>query len=109
MFQVSLESAVLFWDIAPTNKRSVMEQIRALNECCDLGALAGMIVGTHPTLGLHAWAESVRETLGKVVPQTGQYPILVNADLDHLAPTWIIPYADEICVDGDVGLVSPRS
>lgn len=107
-FGVSLDGAVLFWDIAMFNRHvPVRPLFAALLKCADLSCLAGMIVGFHPWLAPEVWARTVAGLLREDLAGTA-FPVLVNADLSHLCPSWIVPFGEEVILDAS-GVVFPRA
>jgi muramoyltetrapeptide carboxypeptidase len=106
-FDIHWEDKVLFWDVAFTNKLPTRPQLEALCGCTDLSGLAGMIVGAHPRLGLAEWAAELAQVVADLLPGT-TFPILANADLSHVAPTWIVPYGAEVVLDDTEGVTFTR-
>jgi muramoyltetrapeptide carboxypeptidase LdcA involved in peptidoglycan recycling len=106
-FPPSREPMVLFWDLAAANDRPPTAQLAELGQLIDLTGLAGMIVGAHWVLDPPDWAAAVTMLLDEVVP-AATYPVVVNSDLSHLSPTWIVPYGEKVRVDSEAGIVFPR-
>lgn len=98
--------AVLFWDVHPSNIAPLPDQLRRLAARCDLTRLAGMVVGVDLTVGPEPWAEAVRAALAPHVANLS-YPIVANADLGHLQPSWIVPYGATVTLDTGTGLIFP--
>ena len=98
--------AVLFWDVAFSNTEPLAGQVLRLAELCDLSALAGMVVGVSEEIRFGPWEAEVREALAPLMDRAG-YPIVVNADLGHLSPSWIVPYGATVRFDTSVGLEFP--
>jgi muramoyltetrapeptide carboxypeptidase len=105
-FDLSLESTVLFWDVA-YHGLDVQPLFKEVCDRVDLTRLAGMVVGAHPTIPPSEWASEVNKLLWKLLPGT-EFPVLVNADLSHLQPPWIVPYGEEVILDDAQGVVFPR-
>ncbi|WP_432994444.1 LD-carboxypeptidase [Dactylosporangium sp. CA-233914] len=105
-FGLRLSSAVLFWHNA-FNGPDPQRSLRRLADRTDLGGLAGMIVGPHPRIAPLRWAATVGDLLDELVPQAA-YPVVVNADISHLSPTWTVPYGEEVVIDSAAGIVFPR-
>lgn len=107
-FHMSLDGAVLFWDISMFNLHlPVRPAFEALSNHADLSRLAGMIVGHHPWLAPPVWAATIGGLLRDELAGAG-FPVLANADLSHLCPSWIVPYGEEVVLDDASGVVFPR-
>lgn len=106
-FDLRPEGAVLFWDVTTVNNRPLREQLEEVLECFDLTRLRGMIVGAHTQIPPPAWAEMLRTVLDELTPGV-TYPVLANADLSHLSPAWIVPYADDVDLNSEHGVVFRR-
>jgi muramoyltetrapeptide carboxypeptidase LdcA involved in peptidoglycan recycling len=100
-------SAILFWDVAPTNDKPLVPQLRQLSDTCDLGQLSAMLVGTNSKLAGAAWTQAVRAALEETMPGA-DFPVVVNADLGHLSPNWLIPYGELARLTPDEGLCFRR-
>lgn len=111
-FTMTLDSSVLFWHLAFKGPDPELT-FRKLVERVDLSGLAAMIVGAHPTISPPEWAARVSDLIEELLPHT-TYPVVANADISHLDPTWTVPYGEQVIVDsaGEVGapgeLVFPR-
>ncbi|MFI7602160.1 LD-carboxypeptidase [Actinoplanes sp. NPDC049681] len=104
-FGLELDGAVLFWDIS-YHGLPVGPLFEALCERVDLTGLAGMLIGAHPLMPLPEWARIVGGLVDRLLPAAG-YPIVVNTDLGHTCPSWIVPYGEEVAVAAD-RIVFPR-
>lgn len=105
-FELSLDSVVLFWHLAfrgPDPEAT----FHALASAVDITRLAGMIVGAHPTIQPPEWAARVSDMVEELLPETS-YPIIANADISHLDPAWTVPYAEEVWLSSDEGMIFPR-
>lgn len=108
-FNLSLDETVLFWDIAMFNRHlPVRPMFEALINRVDLSRLSGMIVGIHPWLAPTVWAQTVDGLLRDALPGA-TFPVLANADLSHLCPSWIVPYGEDVTLDDESGVVFPRT
>lgn len=105
-FSPDLTGTVLFWSVMPNNPAPVDELLRALAERIDLTALAGMVVGTDTRHAPDDWAALVARTLADVVGPV-DYPVLVNAEIGHTDPVWVLPYGLDAVLDSDSGLRFP--
>jgi muramoyltetrapeptide carboxypeptidase LdcA involved in peptidoglycan recycling len=105
-FDLSLDSAVLFWDIG-YHGLPVEPLFKALCASTDLTALAGMVVGAHPMMPPDDWAAVVRGLVDEYLPDS-VHPIVVNADLGHTSPSWTVPYGEEVVLDAPDRLVFRR-
>ena len=117
-FELKVDGCILFWDFSVTHAemRTSTPQER-LAELCDLLAgladrglldgLAGMVVGPHRQHTPDGWAAALDEVLRTVQPMA-TYPVVVNADVGHLDPKWVVPYGREAVLDSAQGLVFPR-
>lgn len=92
-----LEEIVLFWHKA-FKGADARDAFRDLSERHDLSRLAGMIIGAHPGIPPALWAATVADLLDEVLPDA-PYPIVVNADISHLNPTWVVPYGEAVRLD----------
>jgi muramoyltetrapeptide carboxypeptidase len=107
-FDLRLDGTVLFWHVAIHNEQPLRTQLEALSACADLSNLAGMIVGAHPRLAPDQWAQVVDSMMQELLPGTS-FPILTNADLGHLCPSWIVPYGEDVVLDDSKGIIFPRA
>ncbi|OLB79923.1 MAG: hypothetical protein AUI14_08915 [Actinobacteria bacterium 13_2_20CM_2_71_6] len=105
-FDLSLDSAVLFWDIS-YHGLAVEPLFKAACASTDLTRLAGMMVGAHPLMPLADWAATVGALVDEFLPDA-DYPIVVNTDLGHTCPSWIVPYGEEVVVQSPDRIVFPR-
>jgi muramoyltetrapeptide carboxypeptidase LdcA involved in peptidoglycan recycling len=105
-FGLSLESTILFWDLSH-HGLPVRPLFKDMCESTDVTKLAGMIVGAHPTITPAEWTRTVADLADEFVPET-TYPIMVNADLSHLCPSWTVPYGEEVLLDPAGSIVFPR-
>lgn len=106
-FDLSLESTVLFWDIA-YHGLAVQPLFKDMCARTDLTRLAGMMIGAHPLMPLRDWAGIVRDLVDEYLPDV-DYPIVVNTDLGHTCPSWIVPYGEEVVLETPDGIVFPRT
>jgi muramoyltetrapeptide carboxypeptidase LdcA involved in peptidoglycan recycling len=106
-FDMRLDDCVVFWDLTGRTAEGLHENLTALADRVSLKGLAGMVVGPHSRIPPDDWARLLDEALSAVVP-TAPYPILVNADVGHLDPRWVVPYGREAVLDSSRGLVLPR-
>jgi muramoyltetrapeptide carboxypeptidase len=107
-FDLDLAGTVLFWDVAPTNADSVADLLRDAAKVADLGALAGMIVGGDVRYEPEDWADRVSSALSEVVGVV-DYPVVVNADIGHVDPLWLLPYGREAVLDSRDGIHVPAA
>jgi muramoyltetrapeptide carboxypeptidase len=108
-FGLKLDGCVLFWDLRP-HLEDLDGAHRVLAELADrvsLGGLAGMVVGPDVRHTPQAWADVVDDLLSAVLPGA-TYPVIVNADIGHLDPKWVVPYGREVVLDSSSGVVFPR-
>jgi len=106
-FDLTLDSAVLFWDISPVNDIPLHENLERLIACADVSGLAGMIVGANTLVEPERWASTVSSVLDDVLPGLA-CPVVVNADLSHFGPSWIVPYGEQVMLGDETGIVFPR-
>lgn len=107
-FGVSFDGTVLWWDVTEVQSVPVDRLIAALAARTDLTRLAGMVVGANPRLAPEDWVLAVAAALDRHV--TGfDYPVLVNADICHMIPSWTLPYGETAVLDSDRGLIVPRT
>jgi muramoyltetrapeptide carboxypeptidase len=104
-FQLSLDSAVLFWHVA-YHEEPPDRLLRALCEYTDMTGLAGMIVGSHPVLMAAEWAAQVSDMLDDALPDLA-CPVVVNADIGHTSPSWTVPFGETVTLDS-IGLLGFR-
>jgi muramoyltetrapeptide carboxypeptidase LdcA involved in peptidoglycan recycling len=102
------QRVVLFWDLAAETEVPVRRLFEELAGLVDLSRLDGMVVGAHWHIPPDRWAAAVHTRLAEWAPGA-RYPVVVNADLSHLSPTWIVPYGDVVELDPELGVVFPRS
>jgi len=105
-FPQDLAGSVLFWHLMPSYGAPVADILRELARRADLSALAGMVVGTDPRHDPPEWAALVAAVLADVVGPVG-YPVLVNADIGHTDPGWVLPYGVDAVLDSGFGLRFP--
>ncbi|MBS2964818.1 LD-carboxypeptidase [Actinocrinis puniceicyclus] len=107
-FGLELDGHVLAWDISPYSDVPMSRTLREAARAVDLSGLAGMIVGPDVRYGLDEWAGMVREAARSAGP-LGEGPLVVNADIGHMAPTWVVPYGADAELDAAAGTVEfPR-
>jgi muramoyltetrapeptide carboxypeptidase LdcA involved in peptidoglycan recycling len=101
--------AVLFWDIDwdTDDEPPIGEFLQKLNAATDLSALAGMLVGANPYMNSDAWARLVASEIDRVLPEAA-FPVLANVDLGHAAPSWTVPFGEQVVMEPGAGLVFPR-
>jgi muramoyltetrapeptide carboxypeptidase len=105
-FDMTLDSSVLFWHLAFKGPDPEVT-FRKLVDRVDLTGLSAMIVGAHPTISPPEWAARVSDLIEELLPEV-RYPIVANADISHLDPTWTVPYGEQVSVDSAGELVFPR-
>jgi muramoyltetrapeptide carboxypeptidase LdcA involved in peptidoglycan recycling len=105
-FGLSLASTVLFWDIS-YHGLAVQSLFKDTCDHVDLTRLAGMVVGAHPLMPLAEWARTVGDLIDEFLPDAG-YPVVVNADLSHTCPSWIVPFGEEIVLESPDTVVFRR-
>lgn len=105
-FGLSLRSVVLFWDISH-HGLPIRPLFQDMCERTDMVDLAGMIIGAHPTIAPARWAATMADLVDEFLPDAS-YPIVVNSDLSHLSPSWIVPYGEEVHLDSGNWIVFPR-
>jgi muramoyltetrapeptide carboxypeptidase LdcA involved in peptidoglycan recycling len=102
-FTLNLEGTVLFWDVNVTTFTPLASLLDEVTRRTDISRLAGMVVGPNPRYRPEKWADIVssalREATGRI-----DYPIVVNADIGHLDPPWIVPYGMTAVLDSAHGL-----
>jgi muramoyltetrapeptide carboxypeptidase LdcA involved in peptidoglycan recycling len=96
-FSLTLDSAVLFWHFA-FHDTPPDQALRALCDCADLSDLAGMIIGAHPAIPPAPWAAQVSDMLDEMLPGLA-CPVVVNADISNLCPSWTVPYGERVAID----------
>jgi muramoyltetrapeptide carboxypeptidase len=106
VFGLSLRSAVLFWDVA-FHDVAVPPVFKELCDRTDLTGLAGMVVGAHPLIPSDDWAGIVSGLLDEFLPGIS-YPVVVNADVSHMCPSWTVPFAEEVVLEAPSRIVFPR-
>jgi len=106
-FDLSLDGAVLFWDVNLYNEVPIRRLLSDVAECADLTRLAGMLVGAHQRLSAPHWAAQVAQELDAVAPGC-TYPVMVNTDLSHLCPAWLVPYGARVVLGEGDGLLFRR-
>jgi muramoyltetrapeptide carboxypeptidase LdcA involved in peptidoglycan recycling len=106
-FRPSLDGCVVFWDIGLENPAGPVELLSRLADRVPLTPLAGMMVGPRVGHDGRAWVAAVEEALRLVAP-AAQYPVVVNADVGHLDPRWVVPYGADVTLDSERGIVFPR-
>lgn len=108
-FGLKLDGCVLFWDVRPhlENLEGAHTVLAELADRVELGGLAGMVVGPDVRHTPDAWATVVDDLVSAVVPEAA-FPVVVNADIGHLDPKWVVPYGREVVLDSSTGLVFPR-
>jgi muramoyltetrapeptide carboxypeptidase len=107
-FSLRMDGAILFWDVEVHDKGPIREQLLTLCTSTSLAGLAGMIVGAHPRIPPRQWAAAVGALVHDLLPGT-TFPILVNADLSHLCPCWIVPYGEDVIMDEPGSVTFPRT
>jgi muramoyltetrapeptide carboxypeptidase LdcA involved in peptidoglycan recycling len=107
-FDMKLDGRVLFWDIGLLNTDSPRDLLGELASRVSLDGLAGMLVGPDTRHAPAAWADLVEEAVTAAVPRAAGYPILVNADLGHLDPRWVVPYGADVLLGSAHGVVFRR-
>lgn len=108
LFELSLEGTVLFWDVNLFNEVPVRTLLTDLMAHADLSGLAGMVVGANQLVEAGPWAEEVAGLLDELLPGT-RFPVLVNADLSHLCPSWLVPYGARVILGAGDGLEFHRT
>ncbi|MBW1598372.1 LD-carboxypeptidase [Streptomyces sp. JJ38] len=109
-FGLDYDGAVLFWDLDwdTGGDPPIGDMLTRLHSVTDLNRLAGMVVAANPYMDPEDWADLVGTVLARVLPGAS-YPVLVNADLSHAAPSWTVPFGEQVTLDPAAGLVFPRS
>lgn len=102
------DGAVLFWDVNLYNEVPIRDLLADLVAVADLTKLAGMVVGANQVLPAEQWAREVAVLLDELLPGTS-FPVLVNADLSHLCPSWLVPYGSTVVLGESDGLLFPRT
>lgn len=101
---LSLDGAILFWDLASDEEGYLECQFNKICELENLRTLAGMIVADSPWMPFNKWTKSVANVLRHAVGDLN-YPVLVGADCGHYPPSWVLPYGDIVTLSADSGLV----
>jgi muramoyltetrapeptide carboxypeptidase len=106
-FNLKLDGCVLFWDVRlrPGAGESGHGWLAELADLVALDRLAGMVVGPDVRHTPDGWSRVVADMLAEILPGT-TYPVLVNADVGHLDPKWVVPYGRNAVLDS--GVVFPR-
>lgn len=105
-FDLTLDSAVLFWDVS-YHGLPIRPLFQAMCEKADLTRLAGMVIGAHPKAAPAEWARTVAGLLAEFLPEI-DYPVVVNSDLSHTCPAWIVPFGEEVVLEAPDRIVFPR-
>jgi muramoyltetrapeptide carboxypeptidase LdcA involved in peptidoglycan recycling len=106
-FSERLDGMILVWDVTPHSEEPFPETFARVAAEVDLSGIAGMIVGPDVRFSLEDWAEMVRVALDGV--DTGTGPVVVNADVGHLDPTWVVPFGGTVQVQSPDDIVFKRS
>ncbi|MBR7834918.1 LD-carboxypeptidase [Actinospica durhamensis] len=107
-FKLDYRGVLLFWDVTEVQDQPVDTLIRDLAAATDLTGLAGMVVGANPQLDPPVWAAEVAAALERHVPEAA-YPVVVNADICHMTPSWVLPFGEYAELDDHKGLSFPRT
>jgi muramoyltetrapeptide carboxypeptidase len=106
-FDLNVDGCVLFWDVGLQSRRPLLDKLGDLAARVRLDRLAAMLVGPDARRTPPTWARAVATALTEVVP-AAEYPVVVNADIGHLDPKWVVPYGREVHVDSSHGVVFRR-
>lgn len=107
-FDFDYSSTVLFWDVSEEQPAPVEDLVANLAAAVDLTRLAGMVVGSNPRVRPADWVSSVSAALERAVPAP-TYPIVINADICHMTPSWVLPFGEDAVLDSRYGLTFPRT
>lgn len=107
-FGVSFDGAMLWWDVTEVQPEPVDAMMAALAARTDLSRLAGMVVGANSRMAPDDWVRAVAAALDRHVPGY-DYPVLANADICHMVPSWTLPYGEIATLDSGRGLILPRT
>jgi muramoyltetrapeptide carboxypeptidase len=102
-FGLAVNSALLFWHVA-FHDYPPDQAFRKLCQTADLTQIAGMVIGAHPSIPPPQWAAFVSDMLDEALPGLA-CPVVVNADIGNVDPSWTVPYGEEATLDPDVGLI----
>jgi muramoyltetrapeptide carboxypeptidase LdcA involved in peptidoglycan recycling len=105
-FELSLRSKVLFWHVG-YHGLPLQQLFKKLCDKADVTSLAGMIVGAHPVFPPAEWAGTVAGLLDEFLSGSA-FPVVVNADLSHLCPSWTVPFGEEAILEAPDRIVFPR-
>ena len=107
-FSLRPDGVVLVWDIAPETEEPASDTIARVAAEMDLGGVAGMVIGPDVRYSADEWAEYVWTALDRA-GGLGTGPIVVNADVGHLSPAWVVPYGGVLHLDSQRDVVSRRA
>ncbi|WBB53721.1 LD-carboxypeptidase [Verrucosispora sp. WMMD573] len=96
-FDLDLTGTVLLWH----NAHRSPEPERTFADLCtrlDLSRVAGMVIGTHPEIPPAQWAARCADLLDELLPGIS-YPVVVNADIGHVDPSWVVRYGQRVRLD----------
>lgn len=102
-FGIDLRGAVLFWEVAPTTRKTLPFMLKEVARRGDLGELAGMVVGGDVRHEPRRWAKVVSDALTGVLGEV-PFPVVVNADIGHLDPVWVVPYGMDVVLNSSADL-----
>ncbi|GAA1964962.1 LD-carboxypeptidase [Kitasatospora viridis] len=106
-FGLSYDGAVVFVDITEEHTTPPLWLLGRLFREVDLTGAAALVIGADPQSDPAVWARQVSALLDRFVPGTS-FPVLVNADICHLAPCWTVPFGEPAVLDESRGLLFPR-
>ena len=107
-FSQSLDGMILVWDVTPHSEEPFPDTFARVAAAVDLSGIAGMVIGPDVRYSLDAWAETVRAALDRA-GNTGTGPVVVNADVGHLDPTWVIPFGSTVQIQSPGDIVFKRA
>ncbi|MFE9422575.1 LD-carboxypeptidase [Kitasatospora sp. NPDC006697] len=106
-FGMSYQGAVVFVDITEEHTTPPLWLLGRLFRQVDLSGAAGLVIGVNPQAEPAVWARQITALLDRFLPGT-DFPVLVNADICHMAPCWTVPFGEPAVLDEHRGLLFPR-
>lgn len=107
-FSLRLDGLVLVWDITPEAEEPATDTIARVASEVDLSRVAGMVIGPDVRYSADEWADTVWTALD-TAGAAGAGPVVVNADVGHLSPTWVVPYGGVLVLASECDVVSHRA
>jgi muramoyltetrapeptide carboxypeptidase LdcA involved in peptidoglycan recycling len=107
-FSFRLDGAVLVWDVTPHSVEPFPDMFARVAAEVDLSGIAGMVIGPDVRYPIDEWTATVRTALDRA-GDIGRGPVVVNADVGHLDPTWVIPYGGTVQLRSSDAIVFTRT